>query len=173
MVKSSSYWKVVGATVAATAAAIWKMLTDAGVKEEDITNEQIQKLIEMFVPKDMNIPALGEDAEVIDVVAENTATTDKGDESKTEKEVSDNVLAENQVEEKNIEELKTDVEVTDNVTVEDRAENKEVVDDSKLKTIELAGGRQRTAKLSAEEHKEKVQKIKQMILGYTSPVCEK
>lgn len=136
MVKSSLYWKVVGATVAATAAAIWKMLTDAGVKEEDITNEQIQKLIEMFVPKDMNIPALEEDAVVIDIPA-----TRKNNKKKAKKEDA----------------------VVNNAPVENKNEKKKAGRPKKVKTIDLAGGKQKDTKKAVSKYEMLLPKVKELL----------
>ena len=49
MLKSSNYWKVLGATVAATAATIWKMLSDAGIKDESLDEDIIANYLKNFV----------------------------------------------------------------------------------------------------------------------------
>ena len=51
MIKSKSYWKIVGATVAFVSAAIWEALKKSGVQEDDITLDQIQDMIKEFSPQ--------------------------------------------------------------------------------------------------------------------------
>lgn len=45
MIKSNSYFKILGATIVATAATLWTQLKEAGVKENEITEEDITKML--------------------------------------------------------------------------------------------------------------------------------
>ena len=45
MLKSNNYFKILGATIVATATALWTQLKEAGIKDEDITEEDITKML--------------------------------------------------------------------------------------------------------------------------------
>ena len=53
MLNSPLYWKTLGLTVAAVAAQIWKQLTDAGIKEEDVPIDKLMEQIKISLPKEV------------------------------------------------------------------------------------------------------------------------
>lgn len=53
MLKSKKYWEVLGATVVATAAALWNQLTNNGENDIDLTEEQIAEMIKANYPDEL------------------------------------------------------------------------------------------------------------------------
>lgn len=146
MIKSTSYWKIVGATVAATAAAIWKMLDAAGVDEDSISTEQIQEIVDYTVPTDL---AVQTEPEV--VVAEEV------DEVSTEETEAVAVV---EVDEVLTEEPEVVVvEEVENTSKQSQESSKPT---QNLKTVRLKGGKQKVESELMRQYHERVEIIKKL-----------
>ena len=48
MISSNNYWKILGATIATTATALWAKITNNGQNDADLTVEEIENKIRLF-----------------------------------------------------------------------------------------------------------------------------
>ena len=92
MLKSKNFWGILGATVAATATALWKQITNNGENEEGLTEEQIAELIKANLPIGFNENpnTVASDENVIDItpVTDNSVVSESNNkEDKTKQEL--------------------------------------------------------------------------------------